>query len=363
MDSMRPSRSTTVDSLRSEVDSMCSCGALSRDTSVHDLLGNPKSGNSTPQKHSEVPTFEEESHHSLMRDPEYVSQTAENVPESPSSSQKSEKPVDDIIPNVLDYADSFKTNSITSTEVTAHDAETKSDISKDTTLQSHEAKTDANSSPTDGQTADLESVETEGESSKVQRSDANDASVRQEEADPKDLQKTESDSKLDNLNAEADVVAKGNVDKMADEKLSVNTSIASDVPSAQFSPLKTSAQHLNNFVNYATGLFRNASEDNIVKDVHDMKLNQTDSKQPTLVIKGDKPCEVENAIKLADKPDLFQNLDKLIPKPQSGFDDPPLYLCLRVGQPKFKEVSQTCPIESYRGNKKKPEYWFSIPRD
>ena len=42
--------------------------------------------------------------------------------------------------------------------------------------------------------------------------------------------------------------------------------------------------------------------------------------------------------------------------------EPSLYLCLRVGQPINTGGLQTCPIESY-SKKKRPEYWFSIPRD
>ncbi|XP_023932512.1 oxidation resistance protein 1 [Lingula anatina] len=47
----------------------------------------------------------------------------------------------------------------------------------------------------------------------------------------------------------------------------------------------------------------------------------------------------------------------------TSLDEPPLYLCLKVGIPINKPVSKTCPIESYSKKKKKPEYWFAIPRD
>jgi len=55
-------------------------------------------------------------------------------------------------------------------------------------------------------------------------------------------------------------------------------------------------------------------------------------------------------------------ISELIPKPAVSYDDPPLYLCIRLGKPIRGEVSQTCPIAAYSKQKKKPEYWFSIPR-
>lgn len=47
---------------------------------------------------------------------------------------------------------------------------------------------------------------------------------------------------------------------------------------------------------------------------------------------------------------------------QQSADEPSLYLCLKIGQPINKSVSANCPIESY-SKKKRPEYWFSIPRE
>lgn len=43
-------------------------------------------------------------------------------------------------------------------------------------------------------------------------------------------------------------------------------------------------------------------------------------------------------------------------------EDTSLFLCLRVGQPINKGGNKTSPIESY-SKKKRPEYWFSVPRD
>lgn len=54
---------------------------------------------------------------------------------------------------------------------------------------------------------------------------------------------------------------------------------------------------------------------------------------------------------------------ELIPKPAVSYEDPPLYLCIRLGKPIRGEISQTCPIAAYSKQKKKPEYWFSIPRE
>ncbi|XP_046563270.1 oxidation resistance protein 1-like isoform X2 [Haliotis rubra] len=135
-----------------------------------------------------------------------------------------------------------------------------------------------------------------------------------------------------------------------------------------FRPFQTSAKHLSNFVNYATGLFRKDSDDRFnLEDINEVVVT-TASKTPVMSIttmahSDLMNLEVESAIKLEDKPELFQTFDKLIARPATRSEDPPLYLCLRVGHPKNKEVSQTCPIESYRATKKKPEYWFSIPRE
>ncbi|KAL5013835.1 hypothetical protein ScPMuIL_008105 [Solemya velum] len=112
------------------------------------------------------------------------------------------------------------------------------------------------------------------------------------------------------------------------------------------------APPLSAFVNYATGLFRSEPGDrDNVKDIQDALEDSQDR------------VKVENAVKLADKPELFLSFDKLIPRPALCYEDPPLYLCLCLGNPINKEVSKTCPIQSYAKKKKKPEYWFSIPRN
>ncbi|XP_062595745.1 oxidation resistance protein 1-like isoform X1 [Saccostrea cucullata] len=158
------------------------------------------------------------------------------------------------------------------------------------------------------------------------------------------------------------------------------------------------APHLNAFVNYATGLFKNSE----VKDIGEVTQDNEKGKTDILDIKGksdmikqrlrslgsspkeksdpmgaDLEVEVENAVKLADKPELFQSFDKLIqsindqlswkykliPRPAVAAEDPPLYLCLHLGKPVNKHVSETAPIQAYTKKKKKPEYWFSIPRE
>ncbi|XP_055997399.1 nuclear receptor coactivator 7-like isoform X3 [Ostrea edulis] len=150
------------------------------------------------------------------------------------------------------------------------------------------------------------------------------------------------------------------------------------------------APHLNAFVNYATGLFKSGSDIRDVGEViPDTELcKESKGKTDILDIKGksdmikqrlrslgsspkeksdpsgvDLEVAVENAVKLADKPELFQSFDKLIPRPAVAAEDPPLYLCLHLGKPVNKLVSETAPIQAYNKKKKKPEYWFSIPRE
>ena len=55
-------------------------------------------------------------------------------------------------------------------------------------------------------------------------------------------------------------------------------------------------------------------------------------------------------------------LPALIPRPAAQFDDPPLYLCLKLRHAKRPD-SDSCPMTSYAKTAFKPEYWFSIPKD
>ncbi|XP_064597789.1 LOW QUALITY PROTEIN: oxidation resistance protein 1-like [Liolophura sinensis] len=156
----------------------------------------------------------------------------------------------------------------------------------------------------------------------------------------------------------------------------------------------TSSPHISAFVNYATGLFRSTADDHkLVKDITEVPpgetevdgsvTSQTEATPVKAMDKGlessDKHVNVENAVKLGDMPELFQSIEdtagvtpygtpvmpllELIPRPAVRTDDPPLYLCLRVGKPIHQRVHSTGPIESYSRKKKKPEYWFSIPRN
>ncbi|XP_022110273.1 nuclear receptor coactivator 7-like isoform X2 [Acanthaster planci] len=60
------------------------------------------------------------------------------------------------------------------------------------------------------------------------------------------------------------------------------------------------------------------------------------------------------------------NFEEYLPKPAQRYEDPPLYLCLRVGKPMSKTfpvaISDTKEAAS-KHNQKLPEYWFAIPRE
>ncbi|XP_063595644.1 nuclear receptor coactivator 7-like [Penaeus indicus] len=58
-----------------------------------------------------------------------------------------------------------------------------------------------------------------------------------------------------------------------------------------------------------------------------------------------------------------ESLKELIPKPATSCEDPPLYLCLRMGKPSNKRIPKSTPIMSYGKKRMRPEYWFSIPRN
>ncbi|XP_050391747.2 nuclear receptor coactivator 7 isoform X1 [Patella vulgata] len=366
LDSMRPSRSTTVESLLSEAGSMCSCGAMSREASeLNESVGNVSTldtSHTTPQKLSDIDSIIPQNVHDPLAYDSFDSELTvqSNIVPSqgdgsnlPSQWDESNLPSQGNESNLPSQTDSIKQSSDNTAERNINDT-VKADIVSENVVDSSEV--------------------IESSSEIVGSSDAKPVSQTADESQKEVsemVDTNEYESKIGSIsyfpieeNADGKLVVKGEEDteNALPKNLRVNTDIKEDLPQSQFSPLKVSAQHLNNFVNYATGLFRNTTEDQVVPDINDMKepiSEETDSKSGQL----DKQLEVENAIKLEDKPNLFQTLDKLIPKQSSVCDDPPLYLCLRVGQPKYKQVSQTCPIESYRGNKKKPEYWFSIPRE
>ncbi|KAK3590702.1 hypothetical protein CHS0354_008040 [Potamilus streckersoni] len=136
---------------------------------------------------------------------------------------------------------------------------------------------------------------------------------------------------------------------------------------SSFSSL-TSSPHLSAFVNYATGLFKSNPDDKTkdVKEVYSSdetkgNINASDYGKKTEGIF--EVVEVESAVKIEDKPELFQSFDKFVPRPALSYEDPPLYLCLHMGKPINKEVFFPTPIESYSKKRKKAEYWFSIPRE
>ncbi|KAK2171656.1 hypothetical protein NP493_1048g00055 [Ridgeia piscesae] len=131
-----------------------------------------------------------------------------------------------------------------------------------------------------------------------------------------------------------------------------------------FSSFSSLSPNFNIFVDFSSGLFaKNQEYRGPVKDlagelspVYEAASTATGPRHDSMDVR------VRNAVRLADKPDLFRSLDELIPRPATLYEDPPLYLCLKIGRPLNKAVSKTCPIESYT-KRHKPEYWFSIPRD
>lgn len=102
---------------------------------------------------------------------------------------------------------------------------------------------------------------------------------------------------------------------------------AGDIPrthsaSGSFSPLRSSAQHLSNFVNYATGFFRNSNEDRAnVKDIHDSSAKSTAVETESTRKKhrsassergkrsgSQSECRVKNAVKAEERPELFRQV-------------------------------------------------------
>ncbi|XP_052271242.1 oxidation resistance protein 1-like isoform X3 [Dreissena polymorpha] len=162
----------------------------------------------------------------------------------------------------------------------------------------------------------------------------------------------------------------------------------------QFSP----TPHLNAFVNYASGFFQRHASDSSIKDLKDVIMDTfSDSKQSpesktetegrlkdsTSVARSDIPSisaapmgrrrgklsrhgdvAVESAVPKDEKSELFStDYSKFVTKAAS-YHDPPLYLCLRLGNPQNKNVlPHNYTIESYGRRKKRSEYWFSIPRE
>lgn len=72
---------------------------------------------------------------------------------------------------------------------------------------------------------------------------------------------------------------------------------------------------------------------------------------------------LKSMVSMDDMPELFASFDKLIPKPATSCEDPPLYLCLRMGKPDGKSIPKSTPVMSYGKKRMRPEYWFSIPKN
>lgn len=72
---------------------------------------------------------------------------------------------------------------------------------------------------------------------------------------------------------------------------------------------------------------------------------------------------LKSMVSMDDMPELFASFDKLIPKPAASCEDPPLYLCLKMGKPAGKSIPKSTPVMSYGKKRMRPEYWFSIPRN
>ncbi|XP_068222732.1 oxidation resistance protein 1 isoform X3 [Palaemon carinicauda] len=82
---------------------------------------------------------------------------------------------------------------------------------------------------------------------------------------------------------------------------------------------------------------------------------------------------LKSMVSMDDMPELFASFDnlgfkedslkELIPKPAASCEDPPLYLCLKMGKPAGKSIPKSTPVMSYGKKRMRPEYWFSIPRN
>ncbi|XP_022244295.1 oxidation resistance protein 1-like isoform X2 [Limulus polyphemus] len=143
-----------------------------------------------------------------------------------------------------------------------------------------------------------------------------------------------------------------------------------------------------NFVNFSSGLFVwSSDEDTKVKDVSTMNTTdkmpvnekgvvQSDISFSAKGIEGQQQRSTDIPIvgyknMVEDKPELFYSLDtrgfhfeefELIPRQARPPDDPPLYLCLRIGRPKDKKSTRSTTVFSYGKKQIRSEYWFSIPR-
>lgn len=112
-------------------------------------------------------------------------------------------------------------------------------------------------------------------------------------------------------------------------------------------------------VNPHTGLGRRFS---------DSVGSKTDGKHSSVNSKEDIRIEFKSEVALEDKKELFQSIDEIVPVPARSCDDPPLYLCLRMGRSMPIKAATNSPSASNNKQEKrqkplKSEYWFSIPKD
>ncbi|GAB1609098.1 oxidation resistance protein 1-like isoform X5 [Argonauta hians] len=72
---------------------------------------------------------------------------------------------------------------------------------------------------------------------------------------------------------------------------------------------------------------------------------------------------VVSAVTMEDTPNLFQPVTKLKASLLTiRYEEPPLFLCLKVGKPKHTTVTYEAPFTTY-GKAKKPEYWFTVSQE
>lgn len=72
---------------------------------------------------------------------------------------------------------------------------------------------------------------------------------------------------------------------------------------------------------------------------------------------------VVSAVTMEDKPNLFNPVANLkASSPTIRYEEPPLFLCLKVGKPKNTKVTYEAPFSTY-GKAKKPEYWFTVSQE
>ncbi|GIY90163.1 hypothetical protein CDAR_581552 [Caerostris darwini] len=105
------------------------------------------------------------------------------------------------------------------------------------------------------------------------------------------------------------------------------------------------------FVDFSGSLFSGGrgSEDEELKEQEEEQLEPP----------ADTGVGYQNLVE--EKPEIFEQLDKLLSKQKEEVEGPPLYLCLRMGIPKERKPHPS-PVLSYGKKRARSEYWFSILR-